>query len=321
MPPELDSAVDRISQSLGSSLIGELSDPVESPGLAQPAVAPVADPSAKAEPSDLGVQAPVVHDLPKSWKQDMRDHWGKLDPSVQAYVMEREKQMADGFGHIKPWRDAVAPHLDYLNAQNIPVHHAIDSLLRAHRMLTEGTIEERRANYRRLGENLKLVEAMAEQQQQNGQPPNLDPKVVELSSRVEQMERMARQEREAAIARIREENYKQVTAFAEDTKAHPYFDEVADQIALLVSQGQSLQEAYDNAVWLNPVTRAKEIARAQTEAEAKLKETARLEALPKKKAKGVNVSSSGDGSEPTEPTGTLEDTVRSTMKKIRERSA
>ena len=80
-------------------------------------------------------------------------------------------------------------------------------------------------------------------------------------------------------------------------------------------------KAYDNAVWLNPVTRAKEITRAQTEAESKLKETARLDALPKKKAKGVNVSSSGDGSEPTEPTGTLEETVRSTMKKIRERSA
>jgi len=319
MPPELDEAVDRISQSLGSSLIGELSDPIESPGMTSSPSAPVEEPPVVVPPSEPVVQTPIVHELPKSWKQDMRDHWGKLDPSVQAYVTEREKQMADGFGHIKPWREAVSPHLDYLNKHNIPVHHAIDSLLRAHRLLTEGTIEERRANYRRLGENLKLLEAAAEQS--NGQPPAVDPKVVELSSRVEQMERIARQEREAVLTRIRDDNYKQVTAFAEDTKAHPYFDEVADQIALLVSQGQSLQEAYENAVWLNPVTRAKEIARAQTEAEAKLKETARLEALPKKKAKGVNVSSSGDGSEPTEPTGTLEETVHSTMKKIRERSA
>ena len=41
--------------------------------------------------------------------------------------------------------------------------------------------------------------------------------------------------------------------FALDTKAHPYFDEVADDIIALLKTGASLQEAYDKAVWANPV--------------------------------------------------------------------
>ena len=97
------------------------------------------------------------------------------------------------------------------------------------------------------------------------------------------------------------------------------FDEVADEIALLVSQGKSLQDAYDTAVWMNPVTRAKEQARLTSEHEAKLKETARLEALPKKRATSVNVKNGDAARTPTEPVGSLEDTIRETHRAIRAR--
>ena len=49
-------------------------------------------------------------------------------------------------------------------------------------------------------------------------------------------------EYDAAKARIDQE----VNAFASDP-AHPYFDEVADEVVRLTHTGMSLQEAYDQA--------------------------------------------------------------------------
>jgi len=54
----------------------------------------------------------------------------------------------------------------------------------------------------------------------------------------------------------------EVNAFASDP-AHPFFDEVADDIVAFVRAGDSLSKAYEKAVWANPVTREKEIARQQ----------------------------------------------------------
>jgi hypothetical protein len=90
---------------------------------------------------------------------------------------------------------------------------------------------------------------------------------------------------------------------------------------LFIRQGASLQEAYDKAVRINDAVFQKEQARILTEHEAKLKETARLAALPKKKAASVNLSSDRDGPEPTEPLGTMEDTIKKTLKQIRQRAS
>jgi hypothetical protein len=111
---------------------------------------------------------------------------------------------------------------------------------------------------------------------------------------------------------------KELDAFIADP-AHSLFDDCADDIARFVSQGLSLQDAYDKAVWANPVTREKQVqSRLQTEAE-KAKERARLDALPKKKAAGVNVRGRETQRTPTEPLGSMEETMRETLAKIKGR--
>ena len=54
----------------------------------------------------------------------------------------------------------------------------------------------------------------------------------------------------------------EINIFAADP-AHPYFDDVANDITALLRGGgaKDLADAYDKAVWANPVTRAKEQAR------------------------------------------------------------
>ena len=310
---DIDAAADRI----GASVFGPMSEPAETPGLSEQAVPEpeVAAPQATAP----ATEAPKTYDPPKSWKKEMHEYWTKLDPTVQGYFIEREEQLLNGFKQFSPLRDALQPHLDYLNKQNIQAPYAIDSLLKAHRMLTEGPIEQRRAYYQQLGKNLKIMdEAM---QAQGQQPAPVDPAVQQLQQKLSMLEDTIQQRTQREIETVKTEVQKEVDLFAADAKAHPYFDEVATDIAAFVSQGKSLQDAYDMAVWANPVTRAKEQARLLTEHEAKLKENARLTALPKKKAAGVNVRSSGEGAAPTEPVGSLEDTIRSVHRELRGRAS
>ena len=90
---------------------------------------------------------------------------------------------------------------------------------------------------------------------------------------------------------------------------------------LLVKAGLPLQEAYEKAVWANPVTRAKELAKQQTADLAKARENARLAALPKKHAASVNVKSRDAGRTPTEPLGTMQDTMKQTLAEIKARAS
>jgi len=310
---DIDAAADRI----GASVFGPMSEPAETPGLSEQA-APEPE-AAVPQATAPTPEAPKTYDPPKSWKKEMHEYWTKLDPTVQGYFIEREEQLLNGFKQFSPLRDALQPHLDYLNKQNIQAPYAIDSLLKAHRMLTEGPIEQRRAYYQQLGKNLKIMdEAM---QAQGQQPAPVDPAVQQLQQKLSMLEDTIQQRTQREIETVKTEVQKEVDLFAADAKAHPYFDEVATDIAAFVSQGKSLQDAYDMAVWANPVTRAKEQARLLTEHEAKLKENARLTALPKKKAAGVNVRSSGEGAAPTEPVGSLEDTIRSVHRELRGRAS
>lgn len=318
---DYEAASDRIGQSLFPP---NLEEPTETPGMEEqvPEPAKVAAPTQPVV-AEVPPPPPVkTYDVPKSWKKEMHDYWGKVDPAIQGYLIEREEQLLNGFKQFSPLRDALQPHLEYLNKQNIQAPHAIDSLLKAHRMLTEGPLEQRQAYYKQLGQNLKIVQEQAEAQAQQGQAAQpVDPMIQTLQQKLASLESTIQERAQRELETVKAEVQKEVDAFAADTKAHPYFEEVATDIAPFVSQGKSLQDAYDMAVWANPVTRAKEQARLLTEHDAKQKENARLSSLPKKKAASVNLSSHGDGKAPTEPVGSLEDTIKSTMRELRQRAS
>lgn len=301
---DVAASAERIGESLwGASPDSHRQDPPEpSPNPAEPTQAPT---------------NPVrTYDVPKSWKREMHEPWSKMSPETQAYVIEREEQLHKGFSTFRPIQDALAPHQDFLSRSNVAPAQAVASLLSAQRRLVEGTDEQRWAAFQELAKYLGHDQRLATLHAQTDAGATIDPTMKALQQRVESMEQQAKAQWEAQVAKIRDDNMKAVDAFAADTKAHPYFDEVGHELSILISQGYSLQDAYDTAVRMNPAVHAKEQARVLTEHEAKLKENARLSSLPKKKAASVNIKSNGDGSEPTEPIGTLEDTIRSVHKTI-----
>ena len=311
---DLDAAVDQIGADLFPSAHSD--EPTEPEPVTEQITS---EPTATETPEST--PAPAVRPAPKSWPKEMHDHWGKTPKEVQDYWDTREKQMLDGLDQYKSSaqfgkaiQEAVAPFQHILQAQGIDAPRAVATLLQAQQRLTMGTEASRRAAYEELGRHLGLTP----QTMPDGQAAPADPRVQTLEQQLQQIQQIVTTQQQAAQSAAREQATKEVEAFASDP-AHPLFDEVADDIARFIQQGASLQDAYDKAVWANPVTREKQVqARLQTEAE-KAKERARLDALPKKKAAGVNVRERETLRPPTEPLGSMEDTMRATLQALKAR--
>lgn len=266
--------------------------------------------------------APVVPALnvPSSWPQDMHQHWGKMPQQAQDYWGKREKQMIEGLEQYKQdaqlsktFKEIVSPFTPILQAQGLDAPQAVHYLLNAHKRLTQGSMESRASAYQELGQSLGLSQSQAQGDQQP-----IDRNVMALQQEMAAIKQdmMARQnsEYQSAYNKISQD----VDAFASD-KTHPHFNAVADDIVLLLKTGLPLQEAYEKAVWANPLTREKEVqARFLTES-SKRKEVARLNALPKVRAAGANVRSLDSSRSPREPLGKMEDTIKSTLAEIRQR--
>lgn len=279
-----------------------------------PADSPTPEISEPVEPAPI-----QTRQAPKSWQKDYHGYWEKIDPKAQEYIELREKQMLDGLeqykgdsGFGKQMREVLTPYKAMLQAQNIDEPRAVQYLLNAHYKLTNSSPEDKKQYFSTLAKQYGIqLEGVQEQQ--------IDPQFKELKDSVETLRQSLTAREQASLTEARERAAKDVQAFASDPK-HPYFDEVADDIVAMINAGKTLEDAYEKAVWANPVTRQKEMARIQTESQAQLQTKAKLEAEKARKATSVNVNSRDTRRTPTEPKGTMEDTMRATLQEIRGRT-
>ena len=325
MPPELETAIDTGTETqetgfdfeAAADTIGKdlgFSHQDQEPG-DQEATLDVAT-EATTEPAALTAKAdvPVARQAPKTWPKEMHAHWEKTPKEVQDYWDTREKQMLDGITSYKEAatfgktiHDAVAPYQEDFAFNKVDAPTGIKFLLEANRKLTTGPMEARQAAYAELGQRLGFNGTA-----QGESAQSIDPHIHRLQQELASIKSGLTAQQQASYQDAKAKTAQEVEAFAADP-THGYFDECADHIVRLIQAGYSLQESYETAVMANPVTKAKEIARIQTDYEAKLRENARLAALPKKKAASVNVRGADTRRGPTDPLGSMEDTIRETL--------
>lgn len=300
---DLDAAVSDIGSGLG---LGKDDEPVST----EPAVED--DAPAITEP-------PVTRPPPKSWAKETHELWGKADPKVQDYIEKREKDFLDGLEqykgdqtYAKQLRDIISPYQAVLNAQGVTETQAVQYLLNAHYRLTQGTPDERKTAYEQIGRDLGLVQAQAQ---------NVDPALARLQNELNGIKSTLTQRQQADLKAAQEAASSEVETFAADA-AHPYFQEVSQDMVVLINAGHTLANAYEKAVWANPITRQKELARIQTESAAQLKDKAKVEADAARKAASTNVRGQETRKAPTEPKGKLlsDEDMRDTLKAIKERA-
>jgi len=250
---------------------------------------------------------------PQSWKKEMHDKWNSLDPEMQDYVEQRENQMREGLekdrgdanlGRVM--RDVMTPYSQMLKSQGIDEPVMVRNLMNAHYKLSTADPESRTALMQQLAQSYGV--------NLNGEAPaQIDPALKAMQERLQGLEQTISASHERSLQEGRARVESDVEAFASKNE---FFEEVAEQIVPLINAGYNLEDAYKNAIWLNPVTRQKEIDRTAQEAAEKAQTLAKQEAEKARKAKSANVRGRDTNKTPTEPTGTMEDTMRETYRAI-----
>lgn len=318
--PEFDTegAMETLSEDLG------FNEPEKVEGEADPlepaAAAPAATEPAATEPTTPATESAILA-APKTWRPEATAKWAATPPEVQAEILKREDDMFRGLESYKNdasigknVKTVLEPYLPILKQYNVDPLAQISGLMQAHYSLVTGTPEQKQAMFAKLASDYGI-------HPEGYEAPYVDPQVAALRQELTTLKSTV-QGREAQEAeRSRNSLASEINTFAADP-AHAYFDEVANDIAGFLKAGsaKNLAEAYEKAVWANPVTRAKEQARLTTESLAKAQKSDQEKAQAARKAASANVNSKSKPASGTTPVGSIDDTLQSALAGIKSRN-
>ena len=278
-----------------------------------------ASPEATEAPQETSTPAPAL-EAPKTWRPEAAAHFATLPSEVQKEILKREEDIFRGLEGYKAdasigkaLKSVVQPYTELFQSQGIDPMQQVSGLMRAHIALATGTPEQKQQFFQHLASEYGV--------ELSGEMPYVDPQVADLQKQLASLQSRlnGREQQEATQARAKLQA--EIEAFASDP-AHTYFDEVANDIAGLLKSGaaKDLSDAYEKAIWANPITRAKEQARLTVAAEAKAKTEAAEKVKQARRATSVNVRSSAKAASGTAPTGSIDDTLNEALSAIRSRA-
>lgn len=204
---------------------------------------------------------------PVSWKKDYHAHWEKLDPALQEYIEQREKEAADGIGkhrgnweRARPYYEAIQPFEPIARQYGLDPVQLTQQLWNAHRTLALGSPEEKQQIFNQLAQQYGI---------QMGGDPTINWLTRELQQTKQQVTSWQRQQEEAQQAALQSE----ISAFA---KEHPHFEALKETMAQLLTAGaaSNLKDAHDKALRLNDELWTQEQERQRSAQEAQRRQQA-----------------------------------------------
>ena len=263
------------------------------------------------EPVEEPVLSPEVQRL--GLRKEEAAEWAKASPVLQQALLRRSEEMHRG---LEQYRGA-AQFAQKIAQAFQPYEHTIQQLGVSHEVAVGKLLEA--DNTLRYGSPEQKAHALASLAYQYGidigqvqATPAPDPQVYALQAELNQLKgfindfQRTQQEREQGTLNS------EIAKFAEGRE---HFEQVREDMAALLQAGRAkdLSDAYEQAVWANPQTRAAMLAKQQAEVAAKVE--AERKAQEAKRANAVNVPRRG--SVPAgAPTGTMDDTIRATAQKL-----
>ena len=200
---------------------------------------------------DNNEQEVAVKPRPSSWKKDYEEHWGKLDPTLQDYIQQREADYAKGVSTYKNQWDMAAPIMETVRQfEPLLQHHGvapqqwISQLGNAHAKLVMGSPEQKLETFAQLANDYGVN--LGQLTGQSGYDPQFSQLAQELNQIKNQWSSFQSQQEMAEQTQLQNE----IASFRDDK---PYFDEVRETMAGLLQNGMAndLQSAYDKAIRLN----------------------------------------------------------------------
>lgn len=252
-----------------------------------------ASPEASEAPSEASVDNYEQEEVkvetkprPSSWKKDYEEHWGKLDPTLQDYIQQREADYAKGVSTYKnqwdmaaPIVEAIRPFEPLLKEYGVAPQQWVTQLGNAHARLVKGSPEQKLEMFAQLandyGVNLGAL---------TGQT-GYDPQFSQLAQELNQIKNQWSSFQSAQEQQEQVQLQNEIESFKNDK---PYFDEVRETMAGLLQSGMAddLQSAYDKAIRLNDDV----FQRVSTE-QAQKSEAAQREKVAAAKAKVLSPKS------------------------------
>lgn len=261
--------------------------------------APTADKSVvtpEVKPAEIPVPVAPVKPRPSSWKKDFDPHWSAFAPEVQDYILQREREYANGVSTYKQEADnarqlneVIAPYLGVMQQNNVQPTQLIGSLLNAHQRLALGSQQDKTQAFAKLVHDYgvdpqHLFQTLSGQQPQYPQQPQYQ------APQPQDIERIV--ESKLVQKEINNEYQKFV---AEAPTKYPHFEAVKETMAGLLQAelAQDYASAYEAALrhprHAEIFEAMQEQHRAQKEAEAKAKSAAVVNGA---RARAVSVKSS-----------------------------
>ena len=297
---------------------------VETPPAQQP------DKTGQEQSPDAPDSSQAVQDTgaPKTWSKEALAEWATLPPRAQQEILKREEDFLNGITMYKTraetgdrYSKVVEPFAPILQAENIDPVQMFQSFASNHYILSRGT----EAQKLELAANMIAGYNIDFDKLANFIGDNIlepaDPRVAALEQEIAALKQNQSSIAERELATQKQQIDGEIETFAADP-AHPFFNELVDDIAKLfeTGQAQTLSEAYEKAVYLNPTTRQKEVERLTAEriASQTTGDTARQDKIAR--ATAADLSLTPKSRNGTVPIGSIDDTLADTMARIASRA-
>lgn len=231
---------------------------------------------------------------PNAWSHAAKAAFANADPVIKAEIARREADVHREFTKQDAERQMgrevqrlAAPYQQLLQSEGGNPTKAFQAYLETTRLLRQGDPQTKATLVRQMCQQFNIDLG----QVQNA--PEVDYSRQQEYSRAQQLE----QENQRLQAQIQEIPLQsQINAFAADP-AHEHYEAVKPVMAALLSggQAQTLQEAYDQAVWARPDIRSNLMAQQTAQAEGKRVAEAKAKADAARRAAGSVIGSPGIG--------------------------
>lgn len=263
----------------------------------QPEAEPVTDAD---PPQDTQEQVSEPVAAPKGWSADAKAKWATLDPSIQAEVLKRESDMDNGgrqwSEEKRSYEQALAPLDGFAQRYQLDRSGALTRLLDWQQALEQdphGAILQLA--------QLSGVDLNQPYQQQQSQPAPYDPRFDGIAATVNELQQT---HINAEIDRFKA------------AQGHEHFDQVRVKMGELMERDPklSMEQAYDQAIWLDPSIRA-ELIKAQAQP---LQQKAKEQQQVQKSKAAASPKGSGPSGEAPRPKGEYNSVREATLAAARE---
>lgn len=252
---------------------------------------------AAAEEDEEDEEPEEVFQPPAHWSSDEKETFKSLSPEAQQILINKEKQFQQGYQEraqaISDIEKALEPYKQNLAYMGVDEATAIRTLFATHQRIMSDPAN----GILQLAQQFGILDQLRQQFAPDTDDEFVDPEIKALRQQVQQLQSNLGQFQTQTQQGQQEALLAQIDSFKsqKDEKGdliHPYFDQVRVQMATLVQQGKSMEDAYNEVVWTVPEYREKHMKTVQAK---RKKETDAERAQRVKKAKKAATANKTSG--------------------------